>query len=44
MSVSSSSTAVMSLHKAAEDYEVKVIECLSPVLRHTFERMWAECM
>lgn len=44
MSVSSSSTAVMSLHKAAEDYENKVIECLSPVLRHTFERMWTECM
>lgn len=43
MSVNSSSTTVMSLNKAADDYESSVMTSLEPVLTHTFQKMWKEC-
>ena len=43
MSVNSSSTTVMSLNKAADDYEQSVMTSLEPVLTHTFQKMWKEC-
>jgi hypothetical protein len=44
MSANSSSTTVMSLHKAAEDYENAVLLNIQPVLAASFTRMWKECM
>lgn len=44
MSANSSSTTVMSLHKAAEDYESAVLQNIQPIMYSTFSRMWKECL
>ena len=40
MSANSSVTAMTSLHKAASDYEEKVLDSLNTLLERTFLEMW----